>query len=145
MLIISPDCDVSWPEDTLARQLGDPWSVRLAGRGSACPALELYEAGELLDVISATTLVRPLLRGGRAVLTAAGPRAIAWGRLPASGTRPRVSFGPRRRRADPVPAAVLLPAHWCWVAISDGRFGRVMVRAGDQGRRRRLSRGIACC
>jgi hypothetical protein len=144
MLIVSPAAGPSGPEDTLASPLGDPWSVRLAGPDSGCPALELYEAGELLDVISATTLVRPLLRGGRAVRIAAGPRAIAWGRLPADGIRPRVSFGPRRGRSEPILAAVMLPADWCWVAIGDGWFGSVTVRAGDQGRRRRLARGVRC-
>jgi hypothetical protein len=145
MLIVSPDCGTSRPDSMLACLLGDPWSVRLAGAGSACPALELYEAGEILDVISATNVVRPLLRGARATASAAGPRAIAWGRLPASGIRPLVSFGPRRRREDPLAATVFQPAAWCWVAVGDGRFDSVTVQAGEHSRRRRLARGRPCC
>ena len=110
----------------LARQLGDPWSVRLAGRGSGCPARwSCTRPKRAAGRDQRHHPGPPLLRGGRA--TAAGPRAIAWGLLPAGPGRgsasARAAAGPIRCRA------VLLPADWCWVAISDGRFGRVMVRS----------------
>ena len=142
MLIVSPDCDVSWPDGMPA---ASPWAVRLAGGASACPALELYEAGDLLDVISATSVARRLLRGARSVVTATGPRAIAWGRVPATGARPQAWFCPRRRYGDPQAGAILRPAAWCWIAVSDGRFSTVTVRTGEQICRRRLARCIPCC
>lgn len=145
MLIVSPDCDASWPDDMLAGGPWAPWSVRLAGRASACPALELYEAGDLLDVISATNVARKLVRGARAIETATGPRAIAWGRLPATGVPPRAWFCPRRRHGDPQAAVIFRPADWCWVAVSDGRFSTVTVRAGEEICRRRLARCVPCC
>jgi hypothetical protein len=138
MLIVSPDCD---PSTSL---LGEPWSVRLAGATSACPAIELYESGELVDVISATSVAAPLLRGARLAAAGSGPRAIAWGRLPGAGRWPEVGFG-RPWRRDPQSATLIVPASWCWVAIADGRLGSVTVRSAAGSARRRLARGVPCC
>ena len=100
-----------------------PWTIRLAGPQSAWPALEVYEAGTLLDVISSTRLLVSLLRGARAGDGTAGPCALAWGRLiaPDAGLSAEFSRGRLRptsgRRGDP-----------------DGR----MVLAGGRGRHVRL-------
>lgn len=145
MLIVSPDCGTSCPDGGLSCLLGDPWWVRLAGARSACPALELYEAGELIDVISATSVAGVLLRGARATAATAGRRAVAWGRLPATGIPPDVWFSPRRGRAQPRSGTVFLPAAWCWVAVADGPFAAVTVRAGEHVLDRRLARGLPCC
>lgn len=144
MLIDSPDCDTSWPDGLLPCLLGDPWSVRLAGAMAACPAIELYEAGELVDVISATTVARTLLRGGRVAATGSGQRSIAWGRLPGDGRWPEVVFG-RSRRREPQTASLIVPASWCWVAIADGRFGSVTAAVAGDTARRRLARGLPWC
>jgi len=149
MLIVSPECDTSWPDGLLPCPLGDPWSVRLAGARSGRPAIELYEAGDLVDVISSTTIARRLLRGARAAgpeaaRTDAAPRAIAWGRLPAGGSSPAVVFsGPLGR--DARAAAVIVPVSWCWIAVADGRFARVTVRTPDEALRRRLARRLPWC
>jgi hypothetical protein len=145
MQIVSPDRDASWPDGMLAGGPWAPWSVRLAGPASACPALELYEAGDLLDVISATSVARRLLRGARSVVTETGPLAIAWGRLPATGIRPEAWFCPRRRDGGPQAAAIFWPAGWCWIAVGDGQFKTVTVRAGGEIGRRRLARCVPCC
>ena len=64
------------------------WSVRLAGAGSASPAIELYAAGVLIDVVSATAVAPQLLRGARAVTLGPVPCALF--------TRVDVQAGPRR-------------------------------------------------
>jgi len=143
MLIVSPEPGTGWPDGLLACLLGDPWSVRLAGAGTACPALELYEAGDLLDVVTATSVARTLLRGARATGSAAGPRAVAWGRVPASGLPPDVRFAGRRAAAQP--AAVFLPGSWCWIAVADGRCTTVTASTGEESARRRLDRRRPCC
>lgn len=145
MLSLSPDRDISGADGQLACPLGDPWSIRLAGASSGCPAVELYEAGELVDVISATAIAQPLLRGARTAADGGSTRAIAWGRVPAAGELPSVGFARRPRRGAWAPAAVLLPVGWCWLAVADGRFTGVLLRTAAGSVRRRLARGAPCC
>lgn len=111
---------------------GRPWAVRLAGGDSACPALEIYSAGVLLDVVSSTRLDAPLLRGTREADGGAGPCALAWGRLPMSGAAPEVEFSRGRMRSSRMPGTVLETISWCWLAVADGSFERVAVRANDR-------------
>jgi hypothetical protein len=120
---------------------GRPWAVRRAGCGSAFPALEVYQAGELLDVVSSTRLAAALLRGARAAEGGAGPCVLAWGRLPSTGASPDVQFTLGRRRPYPQPGTVFRPTSWCWLAVADGRFDRVVVRSGVGGVRARVRRG----
>jgi hypothetical protein len=120
---------------------GRPWAVRLAGRDSTCPALEVYQAGALLDVVSSTRLAAVLLRGARAAEGGAGPCVLAWGRLPVTGATPEVEFIFGRRRRTSQPGAVLRPASWCWLAVADGRFDQVAVWSGDRRARVRIRRG----
>jgi hypothetical protein len=130
-----PDWDCAWRQDQPGPALvlpGRPWAVRLAGGHSPCPALEVYAAGVLLDVVSSTRLDAPLLRGTRVVDGGAGPCALAWGRLPMSGATPVVDFSRGRRWPNPRPAAVLKLTSWCWLAVADGHFSRVSVWSADR-------------
>ncbi|MFF2661553.1 hypothetical protein ACFVUH_29835 [Kitasatospora sp. NPDC058032] len=131
-----------------------PWSVRSvpAGRGRA--ALEVYEHGELVDVLVAARLGRGLLRGARA-WTGAGTGAwtggrrrirhgLAWGRLPRGGAAPAVGFTGGRLlrlpgRPAPVVAAgeVVTVAGEFWLAWAEGVFDGVLVEpAGGAGSER---------
>ncbi|MFE7193887.1 hypothetical protein [Kitasatospora sp. NPDC057541] len=133
-----------------------PWSVRSvpAGRGRA--ALEVYEHGELVDVVVAARLGRGLLRGARA-WTAAGTGAgartggrrrtrhgLAWGRLPSGAAAPAVGFtGGRLLRLPGRPAPVVVAgevvtvAGEFWLAWAEGVFDGVLVEpAGGAGSER---------
>jgi hypothetical protein len=123
---------------------GRPWAVRLAGGHSARPALEVYQAGDLLDVVSSTRLAPALLRGARAAEGGAGPCVLAWGRMPAIGASPEVEFTLGRRRPFSQPGTVLRLTSWCWLAVADGRFDRVAVRSGEGCVRTRIRRRLPC-
>ncbi|MFB7474635.1 hypothetical protein [Kitasatospora sp. NPDC056184] len=126
-----------------------PWSVRSvpAGRGRRA-ALEVYEHGELVDVLVASRLGRGLLRGARAwsgAAAAAGAGAggrrrarhgLAWGRLPDGGAAPAVGFTGGRLlrlpgRPSPVVAAgeVVTVAGEFWLAWAEGALDGVLVEA----------------
>ncbi|WP_380285052.1 hypothetical protein [Kitasatospora purpeofusca] len=124
-----------------------PWSVRSvpAGRGRRA-ALEVYEHGELVDVLVAARLGRGLLRGARAWAGAgagAGGRrrarhGLAWGRLPHGGGAPAVGFTGGRLlrlpgRPSPVVAAgeVVTVAGEFWLAWAEGVFDGVLVETAD--------------
>jgi hypothetical protein len=120
---------------------GRPWAIRLAGSHSAWPALEVYQAGALIDVVSSTRLATTLLRGARAAEGGADPCVLAWGRMPVTGASPEVEFALGRRGAYSWPGTVLRLTSWCWLAVADGRFDRVAVQSGDSrvsGRIRQL-------
>ncbi|MFZ0047396.1 MAG: hypothetical protein WAL16_16270 [Streptosporangiaceae bacterium] len=117
-----------------------PWTIRLAGPQSAWPALEVYEAGTLLDVISSTRLLVSLLRGARAGDGTAGPCALAWGRLIAPDAGLSAEFSRGRLRPTTQAGAVTRMGGWCWLAVADGTFDSVTVRSGGRticGRLRR--------
>jgi hypothetical protein len=138
----SLDHDPASPECAAAGSpvLGLPWSVRLAGARSVRPALELYEGAMLLDVVSSTPVAPQLVRGVRTAPHAGRQLVLAWGRLPAAGGDVAVAFstGPFRRRA--VTATVIEITAWCWLAVVDGRFDRVAVRAGGRCLEHRIAR-----
>jgi hypothetical protein len=106
---------------------GTPWSMRLACGSGSRPALEVYAAGALIDVMVTTSLASQLLRGACAAVVAGQARAIAWGCLPAWGEPPSVEFlrGGIRRRAQLEGAESV--AGWFWFADTDGRFSQVVV------------------
>lgn len=56
---------------------GTPWSMRLACGSGVRPALEVYAAGSLLDVVVASSRSGRLLRGACAVVIAGQARTIA--------------------------------------------------------------------
>lgn len=121
---------------------GGPWSMRIAGARSACPAVELYEADCLLDVVSATAIAAVLMRGARASGNdAAHHRALAWGRLPLTGAGLAVTFSRGRFSRAAQFAPVVKITTWCWVAIADGQFDAVTVHSRTASIRRRLNRG----
>ncbi|WP_030233576.1 hypothetical protein [Streptomyces sp. NRRL S-350] len=102
---------------------GGPWSVRSVGSGRGRAALELYQHGQLADVLVAARLVPQLLRGARR--SPAGGRTwqvLAWGRLAADGTAPSVVFTGRRPLRAALPFRALPP-------FRAGRSGRSALPA----------------
>ncbi|MFC9326630.1 hypothetical protein [Kitasatospora sp. NPDC057015] len=114
---------------------GGPWAVRRSGGGGGHrrgrAALEVYEHGELLDVLVASRLAPRLLRGARRSTGGGRPLALAWGRLPARGPLPVVEFTggrlPLRRRARAVAPAVPVSGAF-WLAWVEGPFTTVRLR-----------------
>ncbi len=100
-----------------------PWSVRL--RAGRRPAMEVYEHGELLDVVVESSLGGAGLRGARLGRTGApgeGAVVCAWGRLPPCGAPPPVRFlsgGLRRRATD---AVTVRTVGRFWFASATGGF-----------------------
>jgi hypothetical protein len=130
-----------------------PWSYRIAGAASPWPAVEVYEGGSLLDVVTCTRIAAQLLRGARAVRADDGGRAFAWGRLPLGGDVPSVEFTRGRLRksrrrapavAETVAGARVVEARaveatsWCWLAVADGPYDTVTVRCAGLAIRSRL-------
>jgi hypothetical protein len=132
-----------------------PWLVRTSGRTTGWPAMEIYAADSLLDVVVATRLVAGILRGARRAAWDGLPGAIAWGRTPADGTSIAVHFAQRRLRRWPgsraqrtererypggiCPARVSVVGEWFWVATADGRFDSVTVAHRGTHERRRIA------
>jgi hypothetical protein len=113
---------------------GTPWSLRLAGGSGGRPALEVYAAGSLIDVVVPSARASQLLHGACRAVVGRQPRAIAWGRLPTTrGELPSVEFihGRIRRRLQPATAESVVG--WFWFADADGPFTQVAVTS--QGRR----------
>ncbi|MFJ2861403.1 hypothetical protein [Kitasatospora sp. NPDC087314] len=142
------------PEGTLTVGAG-PWSVRslVARRGR--DALEVYQDGELADVLVAARLTPQLLRGARR--SPAGGRAyhvLAWGRLAADGSAPTVAFTVGRLARPFRSALSLRSAHSTvaaeavtvagrfWLAWAEGPYTGVLVRhpGGDATERQPLER-----
>jgi hypothetical protein len=115
-----------------------PWSYRVAGAMSSWPAVEMYEAGSLLDVVTSTRLTATVLRGARAVRSIRGGRVLAWGRVPLRGGLPAVEFshGTFHRARLAVPPVRV--TSWCWLAVADALYDRVTVRYDGVAARRRL-------
>jgi hypothetical protein len=125
---------------------GWPWSHRIAGAMSTWPAVEVYEADTLLDVVSSTRLAPRVLRGARTLRVGGGSgrRAFAWGRLPPGGDLPVVEFSRGRLRVarDRVPP--VLVTNWCWMATGEGRYDTVIVRWAGLAVSRRLQVSRSC-
>lgn len=101
---------------TLALPVLGPWSVRgSAGRGRRA-ALEVYEHGELLDVVVTSSLAGGVLRGVRRRPGTGHPGAFAWGRLCADGSPPAVVFTRGRRASQRVPAGLTTVMGAFWLA-----------------------------
>ncbi|MFJ8624179.1 hypothetical protein ACIRD3_15200 [Kitasatospora sp. NPDC093550] len=131
----------SEPEGTLSAGAG-PWSVRSVGSGRGRAALELYQHGELADVLVASRLTPQLLRGARRSPSGGRDRhALAWGRLPADGTAPSVVFTGRRGlrpRGHRVAAEVVTVAGRFWLAWAEGPVDAVLVEHPADGPAERL-------
>jgi hypothetical protein len=118
---------------------GTPWSVRPAAGPAGRPAVEIYAAGSMLDVMVAPALaplvlVSRVLRGACSLAWAGQPFAMAWGFIPA---RPGFSVwftrGPARPGCFAAPVSVIAGSFW--VAPAEGRFRAVTVQH-DAGRDR---------
>jgi hypothetical protein len=139
-----------------------PWLVRISGGTTGWPAMEVYAADDLLDVVVATPLAAGILRGSRRAAWDGLPGAIAWGRMPADGAGVAVHFARHRfgrRPGSPAqrtdrggrpdrerypggicPAQVSVVGERFWVATADGRFdSATVVCHGTQERRRVVS------
>lgn len=112
---------------------------------SRWPAVELYEAGSLLDVVTSTRLTAQVLRGASAVRGAGGGRVLAWGRLPLSGGLPAVEFGRSAFRGSRLVVQPVRVTSWCWLAVADALYDRVTVRHDGTAARRRLRVSRATC
>lgn len=127
------------PEGALPAGAG-PWAVRSVTSGRGRAALELYQYGELTDVLVAARLTPHLLRGARHCPSAGrGRHVLAWGRLAADGTAPAVEFTGRRpfRRARTT-AEVVTVAGRFWLAWAEGPFDAVRVEHPAGGTAERL-------
>ncbi|MFF7632069.1 hypothetical protein ACFZB9_02795 [Kitasatospora sp. NPDC008050] len=146
----------TWPVD-------GPWSIRLTG-GGARPALEVYEHGELIDVLVASSLSEDLLRGARrfdgagrldgsglvdaaglvdgsGVVEVAGPgggaaAGFAWGRVDADGSAPEVAFTGGRLRRTWRPAEVVVVGGEFWLGWAPGPLVDVRAHRPDGGTER---------
>lgn len=107
-----------------------PWSVRL--RAGRRPAMEVYEYGELVDVVVESSLGGARLIGARRGRSPGrGPVVCAWGRLPHGAAEPPVRFltGGLRRRA--VDAELVRTAGRFWFASAAGEFRWAQVGAAS--------------
>ncbi|WP_344634385.1 hypothetical protein [Kitasatospora cystarginea] len=108
-----------------------PWSVRASPAERKRASLEVYEFGELLDVMVASALGdHQVLRGARCRVGTDGPTGFAWGRLPIDGSLPEITFtnGGLLGRSHR-PARVVQLADAFWLAWADGPpCGSVQVR-----------------
>ncbi|MFD0277060.1 hypothetical protein ACFVHB_24565 [Kitasatospora sp. NPDC127111] len=118
-----------------------PWSVRSARATRGRAALEVYEYGELVDVLVAARLAAELLGGARRCAgagRAAHGSGLAWGRLPVDGA-PVVRFtrGWAAGRALATPELVTVAGEF-WLAWAAGRFTGVRVEHAGRCVRRPL-------
>ncbi|MBD0673366.1 hypothetical protein [Streptomyces sp. CBMA156] len=136
---LAPPARASGPEGSLPTGAG-PWSVRVVGSGRGRAALELYQHGELTDVLVASRLTPQLLRGARHCPSAGRARhVLAWGRLAADGAAPSVVFTGRRPfRRVRASAEVVTVAGRFWVSWAEGPFDAVRVEHPAGGTAERL-------
>ncbi|WP_030258285.1 MULTISPECIES: hypothetical protein [Streptomyces] len=129
------------PEGTLPAGAG-PWAVRVVDPGRGRAALELYQHGELADVLVDARLTPQLLRGARRSAAAGrGRHVLAWGRLAADGTAPSVVFTGRwslRPSRSGLVAQVVTVAGRFWLAWAEGSFRAVLVEHPAGGPAERL-------
>jgi hypothetical protein len=124
---------------------GTPWSLRLAGGSGGRPALEVYAAGSLIDVMVASSRASQLLHGACRAVVGRQPRALAWGCLPtARGELPAVEFtrGRIRRRAQPAAAESVVGRFW--FADVDGRYSQVAVTSQGEREACRIPTADTC-
>lgn len=111
--------------------VGAPWSVRTPARPSRRPTLEIYEHGELLDVLVASALSGRLLRGARRQVREGRSTGLAWGRLAGDGSVPAVAFTAGRLRPRWRAAEVAVVGQEFWFAWTPDRLAGVQLRHPD--------------
>jgi hypothetical protein len=115
-----------------------PWSIRVSRETAARPAMEVYAADTLLDVVVATPLAAGVLCGASRAVADGQRRAIAWGRLVGSSSGITVRFARRGPRGGGRTAEVMPVNDWFWVAMADGRFATVTATYQGTSERRRI-------
>ncbi|MDH6110443.1 hypothetical protein P3T36_003481 [Kitasatospora sp. MAP12-15] len=110
---------------------GTPWSVRTSARRDGRPVLEIYEHGELLDVVVASSFTGELLRGARRCSGGGRSAGLAWGRLAADHSLPQVAFSAGRLRPRWRPVQLAVVAREFWVARSVDGVAGVLLRHPD--------------
>jgi hypothetical protein len=133
--ISEPDCGA----DEAHELLRAPWSVRVSRQTAARPAMEIYAADTLLDVVVATPLSAGVLCGAARTVTGGQPHAVAWGRLIGSAAGIDVRFSRRGLRGGGHAAKVVPVNDWFWVATGEGRFAAVIVTYLGISTRRRIA------
>jgi len=124
---------------------GTPWSLRVAGGSGGRPALEVYAAGSLVDVMVASSRASRLLRGACREAAGSQARTSAWGCLPTPrGELPSVEFTRGRIRHRARPAAAQIVVGWFWFADTDGRFSQVAVASQGRSESCRIPTAGAC-
>jgi len=113
----------------IAPLLDSPWSVRFAHGTRGRVALEVYNAGLLLDVLVARPLAADLLRGARRANHNGRSSVLAWGHLPPDGEPPAVGFSARHRA--PQPAEAVTTAGAFWIATAEGSYDRAIATGAD--------------
>ncbi|GAA1215909.1 hypothetical protein GCM10009665_02140 [Kitasatospora nipponensis] len=110
------------------------WPERAARTGR--PTLEVFEHGELVDVLVASTLNGELLRGARRAVSDGRTAGFAWGRVAADGTPPSVAFAGARLRPLWRPVRLRLVEGGFWLAWAPGPLVGVLARRPDGGAER---------
>ncbi|HUN35607.1 MAG TPA: hypothetical protein VMU95_26715 [Trebonia sp.] len=124
---------------------GTPWSLRLAGGSGGRPALEVYAAGSLVDVMVPSARASQLLHGACRAVVGRQARAMAWGCLPAARSElPSVEFIHGRIRRRVQPAVVEAVVGWFWLADVDGRFSQVTVTSQGRWESSRIPAAHTC-
>lgn len=122
---------------------GTPWWARAAGTPDGRGALEVYEGGELLDVVVDTPVAPRLLRGAHRAGRGDQAVAVAWGRVPVRGGSVTVRFTHGRLRARARPGWFAVRTTWCWIALAAGGFSHVVAIQADTRQQRVLARARA--
>jgi hypothetical protein len=135
MLAHTPPADPA-DYELVAALAATPWSVRRARGPGARPALELYEAGRLADIIMATAVASQILRGARQSRRDGQVFSLAWGCLPADGQAVSVTFTRNWPRRIAVGSEVVEALGLAWFAVVAGGFA--VAGAGHHGHCDRL-------
>jgi hypothetical protein len=137
---------VNWPISESACDEHDPyellrtsWSVRVSRQTAARPAMEIYAADTLLDVVVSTPLSAGTLSGASRMVAGGQHHAIAWGRLIGSASGITVRFSRRRLVGGGHTADVMPVNDSFWVATAEGRFASVTVTCLGASQRRRIA------
>ena len=118
------------PEHSLEELPGRPWAVRRAAGPAGRPALEIYAADVLVDVLVLPgdwPSPRHLTRGGCSVTWAGQRRTAAWGILPAGGRALLVQFRSGRIHRQACPAQPVTVGGVFWFAEVAGHSRHVLV------------------
>ncbi len=126
------------PEHSLEELPGRPWAVRRAAGPDGRPALEIYAADALVDVLvlpPGWPLTRHIVRGACSATWGGQRGAAAWGILPGAGRGLLAQFRSGRIRAQACPAQPVAVGGVFWFAQAAGSFRQVLVtHAGGQER-----------